>query len=159
MTGEDIIMAINQFSPTYTYRPGQPPANQDWEGNESYRRGEDMRNVAKNTEDFFVAHDNTPDDVDPRPGYVRLKNLAAPGLIEKQTVSVDGYRTPDGNLQVTSQNDNSQTLLSIARSGQEIYMDRPVYVNDRYMPTLETLNQNADGTCSYAMAYHQHYRD
>lgn len=156
-------MAIGSFSPNYTYQPGKPPAQNNWEANENYSKGEGVRQKAQATADFFAGADNTELDADPRAGYVRLKNAPAPGLLESgngdwATGTVTGFRTPDGNLQAESQNQSGTPSSMLSIHGDEVTMDRPAYVNDRYMPTLETLRTNADGTYTFSMTYHDHYR-
>lgn len=144
------------FGESYTYRPGQAPPPQNWSASQAYQRAEKMNETAQQVSDFFVAADNSEADVDPRAGYVRLKNAEAPALLERTTTTISGFRTPDGDLQVTGENaDNFQaTTLAISDSGKEVFMDRPWYLNDRYLPTLESLTQNGDGTRTYSSAYY-----
>ncbi len=148
---------INAFTTPFTYRPGQVPPPENWSASSAYHDAESMRATAQRTSDFFATSDNTEADLDPRQGFVRLQQAAGPGVIEERSNQVSGYRTPDGNLQATCVTDDYGTtsMIAISEGGKEVYQDRPVYVNNRYMPTLSTLTQNSDGTCSYSEAYHR----
>lgn len=150
-------MKATAFGESYTYRPGQAPPQQDWSASQAYQRGEKMNQTAEQTSDFFVQADNTAIDLDPREGYVRLKDAAAPQLLEETTSTVTGYRTPDGDLQVTGENGGQYqpTTLAISENGKEVYMDRPWYLNDRYLPTLESLSRNDDGSRTFSLSYYQ----
>lgn len=143
------------FGDSYTYTPGQVPPSQDWSASTLYQRGEAMHETADRTADFFRQADNGEFDVDPRAGYVRLKNAPAEGLVETRTTTVTGFQTPDGELNVTAENAEFHQPTMLARHGSEITMDRPVYVNDRYMSTIETLSDNQDGTRTFDLFYYQ----
>lgn len=152
------LMKTVNFGDSYTYRPGQAPPQQDWSASTSYQRGEAMHATAQRTADFFQASDNGEFDVDPREGYVRLRNAPAPELLERTTTTVTGFRTPDGDLQVSGENAEhgyGYAPTTLAIHGNEVMMDRPVYLNDRYMSTIESLKDNADGTRTFAMSYYQ----
>jgi hypothetical protein len=153
-------MNTMNFSESYTYRPGQVPPKEDWSASVSYQRAEAMHQTAERTADFFQRSDNGEFDVDPREGYVRLKNAPAPELLERTTTTVTGLRTPDGDLQVTGENSDAAhqanyAPTTLAIHGQEVIMDRPVYLNDRYMSTIESLKDNPDGTRTFSMSYYQ----
>jgi hypothetical protein len=152
------MMNTMNFGDSYTYRPGQVPPKEDWSASTSYQRAEAMHETAQRTADFFQQADNGEFDIDPREGYVRLRNAPAPELIERQTTTVTGFRTPDGDLHAIGQNNEAeygQQPTTLAIHGSEVMMDRPVYVNDRYMSTIESLKDNADGTRTFAMSYYQ----
>ena len=116
-----------------------------------------MHDTAARTADFFRSSDNGEFDVDPREGYVRLRNAPAPELVERYTTTVTGFQTPDGELSVTAENGEWKSPTTLVMHNNEIMMDRPVYVNDRYLSTIENLKDNADGTRTFDLNYYNSF--
>ena len=138
-----------------TYKPQNPPGIQNFEIHECYRKGEELLQKAGQVSDFFAQSDNTAVDLDPRPGYVRLNHAFAPELLERNSQVVSGFQTPDGGLQAYEPKaaGGDPSSLSIANGGKDITMERPIYVNDRYAPTLESLILNDDGSRTASWQY------
>ncbi len=141
---------------SYTYNPKNPPAQEsNFEEHQCYMKGEELLGKAAQVSDFFTKSDNSAQDLDPRAGYVRLNKAYAPELIERNSQMISGFMTPDGGLQAFEPRPAGQdpSNLTIANGGKDITMERPVYVNDRYAPTLESVILNSDGTRTASWQY------
>ncbi|MBX3170990.1 MAG: hypothetical protein KF760_26520 [Candidatus Eremiobacteraeota bacterium] len=138
-----------------TYKPQNPPGPENFEEHQCYLKGEELVRKAGQVSDFFTRSDNSAVDLDPRPGYVRLNRAFAPELMERNSQVVSGFQTPDGGLQAYEPKmaGGDPSTLSIANGGQDITMERPVYVNDRYAPTLESVILHADGSRTASWQY------
>ena len=150
-------MIHNDRWSTLTYNPSKPPAPQDWSANSLFGEGQAIDEKANNARDFFQRADNKAADIDPRPGYVRLQETPAENLLERNSNNVSGFMTPDGDLwaQAKVGDYNTTSTLTISNNGREVTMDRPVYVNNKYLPTLENLVYNGNGTRTYSSTYLQ----
>lgn len=138
-----------------TYNPQSPPSAQNFEQHQCYMKGEELVLKAGQVSDFFTQSDNSAVDLDPRPGYVRLCRAFAPELMERNSQVVSGFQTPDGGLQAYEPKmaGGDPSTLSIANGGKDITMERPVYVNDRYAPTLESVILHDDGSRTASWQY------
>ncbi|MBS2039097.1 hypothetical protein JST97_29210 [bacterium] len=78
-----------------------------------------------------------------------------PELLERNSQIISGFMTPDGGLQAFEPHPAGQdpSTISVASGGRDITMERPVYVNDRYAPTLESVILNQDGTRTASWQY------
>lgn len=135
------------------YRPENPPKNSTL-----YKSSESLVNKANMTRDFFQASDNMDangiKDLDPRKGFVRLENAPAKGLLERGSTSISGFMTPDSKLTANSDTSFGSNVRSSLTMQKDTYsMDRPVYVNDRYAPTTETVKFEQDGSRSFSLTY------
>lgn len=142
--------------PSYTYKPADPaPGDQNWEAMQCRQKGAELSGAAQRAADFFSRADNGCADLDPRDGFVRLRNAAAPGLLEQDTQLVSGVRTPDGDLAVDGGGYYTMgaSTLTVSNNGTEISMERPMYSNNMYGPTLEQLSVNEDGTHTVSWIY------
>lgn len=145
-------------SPTYTYRKSDavPPATtgEGFEQLQCREKGDHLEGAAQRAADLFAGSDNTAVDSDPRPGFVRLTNVAAPGLLEQDTQIVSGFRTPEGDLSVEALGHfQGASTLDVSDAGKEITMQRPWYSNNMYLPTQEQLTRNPDGTLTVSWNY------
>ncbi|MBS2040687.1 hypothetical protein JST97_37215, partial [bacterium] len=62
-----------------TYNPKTPPSQEtNFEEHQCYLKGEELIGKAARVTDFFTKSDNSAQDLDPRPGYVRLNKAYAP---------------------------------------------------------------------------------
>lgn len=138
-----------------TYKPQTPPSSENFEEHQCYIKGEELVHKAGQISDFFARSDNSAIDLDPRPGYVRLNRAFAPELMERNSQVVCGFQTPDGGLQAYEPKvaGGDPSTLSIANGGKDITMERPIYVNDRYAPTLESVILNEDGSRTASWQY------
>lgn len=138
-----------------TYKPQNPPSAENFEVHQCYVKGEELLQKAGLVADFFTRSDDSAVDLDPRPGYVRLNRTFAPELLERNSQVVSGFQTPDGGLQAYEPNSagGDPSTLCIANGGKDITMERPVYVNDRYAPTLESVILNDDGSRTASWQY------
>ncbi len=136
------------------YKPQSPPSTERFEEHECYLKGEQLVEKAARVTDFFRQSDNSAIDLDPRDGYVRLRAFA-PALMERNSEVISGFRTPDGNLQAYEPRmaGGDPSTLHIANGGKDITTERPVYVNDRYAPTLESVILHDDGSRTASWQY------
>lgn len=138
-----------------TYKPQNPPSSENFEEHQGYLKGEELLRKAGQVSDFFLKSDNSAIDLDPRAGYVRLNRAFAPDLMERNSQVVSGFQTPDGGLQAYEPRPagGDPSSVSIANGGRDITMERPIYVNDRYAPTLESVILNQDGSRTASWQY------
>lgn len=138
-----------------TYKPQNPPGQENFEEHQCYLKGEELVTKAGQVSDFFTRSDNSAVDLDPRDGYVRLNRAFAPELMERNSEVVSGFLTPDGGLQAYEPKmaGGDPSTLSIANGGKDITMERPIYVNDRYAPTLESVILHDDGSRTASWQY------
>ena len=136
-----------------TYKPHAPASA--FEENACYLKGEQLVEKATRVADFFTRSDNSAIDLDPRDGYVRLNRAYAPEMLERNSQVISGFRTPDGGIQAYEPRSagGDPSTLTIADRGRDITMERPVYVNDRYAPTLESVVLHDDGSRTASWQY------
>ena len=152
---ESPVNSVGYSPNSITYKPQHPPTSENFEALECYRKGEELFQKAGQVSDFFTQSDNSAIDLDPRDGYVRLNRAFAPALLERNSEVISGFQTPDGNLQAYEPRmaGGDPSTLSIAKGGRDITMERPVYVNDRYAPTLESVITHDDGSRTASWQY------
>jgi len=139
---------------SHTYFPQKPPTQEHFEENQCYEKGEELMQKAGQVQDFFTRSDDSAIDLDPRPGYVRLDRAFAPQLLESNSEIVSGFRTPDSGLQAYEPKTmGDPSSLTISSGGKDVSMERPVYVNNRYAPTHESVIQNDDGSRTASWQY------
>lgn len=139
---------------SFTYTPGQaPPA--DFEKASMIAEGELLADKAQRVTDFFAAADNGEYDLSPEEGIVSLRNAPAPGLVERGTDTISGFYSADSGLNATGrQGDHGGSSdLMVSADGKTIFMDRDVYLNDRYVANMESLTVNEDGTRTFSHVY------
>ena len=152
-------MNISAANPGYNYRPENPPPKENWSEHQAYQDAEAIHEKATQSLDFFRQADNSTAeglyDLDPREGFVQLREVDAPGLLERHTAQVSGVLTPEGDLFVSGRETSfgETSTLTITEDGKEVTMGRPVYVNDRYLPTVENLTYEDDGSRTYQFQY------
>lgn len=149
-------MNVGYSFSSLTYHPKSPPAAENnFEGHQCYSKGEALVEKAARVSDFFTKSDNSELDLDPRPGYVRLNKAYAPELLERNSQLISGFMTADGGLQAFEPHPAGQdpSNITVARGGRDITMERPVYVNDRYAATLESVILHDDGSRTASWQY------
>lgn len=141
---------------SYTYRATDaPPKN--YHQRELRAGGDRLSEKAEAVEDFFRQADNSELDTNPEFGKVSLRGVLADGLIEDRMDSLSGYWEEGKYLSATAYDSQSkaQSHLHVAdeNGSRNIFNDRASHFNNRYLPTVESLTANADGTLTYATAY------